>query len=416
MDNRYYYTRETCRLCESSELIKVVSIGESPISEKYVLSKDSKPDEVLVPLDLYMCKTCGHIQLIHIVYPNYLWSNFTFKTSRNNKLKIHYETWVKEVLSFAKESKNNFVLDVGSNDGTLLSIFQKNGIKQVLGIDPAKEIAEEATREGIETIADFMGLETSKKIVSDYGKADLITANNVYAHVDDVHAVTDGIISCLDPKGLFVFEVSYAMDVIDKKLLGTIFHEHMSYHSLSPILNYLKSKNMEVVNVSRSSLQGGSLVCFAQHINGPYKVSQSVQDLLELEKNYKIQSPETLFKFSEKLNNIKNQINILLDELKEKNKSIAGFASSRAATTLIKYFDIADKIDFIVDDNEDKHNKFTPGSRIEVLPSEKIYEKKPDYLIIFAWEWSEQIIKKHDRFISDGGTFIKIFPELSLTN
>ena len=406
--------KNDCRLCKSKNILKVVSIGDSPISEKYSSEKNSIPKDVLVPLDLYMCKDCGHVQIIHVVNPDFLWDNFTFKTSRNPKLINHYENYVKNILNFTIKMPKNFVLDIGSNDGTLLKIFKKNNFNEILGIDPAKEIAAEATSNGIKTIPDYMNKSNADLIKNKYGKANIITANNVYAHIDYMDELTDSIISLLDKEGIFVFEVSYLLDVIEKKLLGTVFHEHLSYHSLLPLIKFFEKKNMEIVEVIKNDLQGGSIVCYVQHKEGPYKITDNVKDLINIENEKKLDSPESLFKFSKELNFFKDEITNLINTISRDNEIIAGFGSARSATTLIKFFDIAEKIQFIVDDNKDKHYKFTPGSRIQVFPSEYIYENEPKYLIIFAWEHADKIIKKHEEFLKKGGSFIKIFPKIEI--
>ena len=190
---KLFNIKNDCRLCESENILKVVSIGDSPISEKYSNEKNSLPKDVLVPLDLYMCKNCGHVQLIHVVNPDFLWDNFTFKTSRNPKLINHYEDYVKNIINFTGRIHKNFVLDIGSNDGTLLKIFKKNNFKEILGIDPAREIAEEATSHGIKTIPDYMNKLNADLIKNEYGKANIITANNVYAHIDYMNELTDSI-------------------------------------------------------------------------------------------------------------------------------------------------------------------------------------------------------------------------------
>ena len=408
--------KNNCRLCESRDLMKIVEIGKSPVSEKYSDTYDQKPEDTTVPLDLYFCKECFHVQLIHVVDPDFLWDKFTFKTSRNIKLSNHYENYVKTLINFATKTKNNFVVDVGSNDGTLLKIFKNKGIKKILGVDPAKKIAEEANKNGVKTIPNYMNLNTSNEIKKNWGLADFVTANNVYAHIDDMNEVTDAIKNILDKNGIFSFEVSYLLDVLKKKLLGTIFHEHLSYHSLYPLIKFFKKKGLEIVDVTRNNLQGGSLVCFAQHRGGPYKISSNVTNLLKLEKESNLDNISSFKNFSKSLSDLKDNLNNTLDKILENKKTIAAFGSARSATTLIKYFDIASKINFIVDDNQEKHFKFTPGDRIRVYPSQEIYKKKIDYLVIFAWEHAEKIIKKHQNFIKEGGTFINIIPKLELIN
>ena len=409
-----FKTNQNCRLCKSKKLNKIVSIGESPVSEKYSDTGNKNEKQELVPLDLYFCDDCYHVQLIHVVNPDYLWSNFTFKTSRNKKLDNHYENYVENLFSFSNKTEKNFVLDVGSNDGTLLKIFMRKNVKKILGIDPAKNVVEEANKNGVKTIAGYMNKENSEKIKSEHGTADIITANNVYAHVDNMEEITKAIKSILKPNGLFVFEVSYLLDVINKKLLGTIFHEHLIYHSLKPLINFFKKMNLKIIDAQRNDLQGGSLVCYAQHVDGPYTESDRLKKLIELEEVSELDKKETFNKFSDELINLKKKINNKLDNLLKDKKKISGFGSARSATTLIKYLDISSKINFIVDDNKDKHFKFTPGDKIQVLPSEMIYKNKQDYVIVFAWEHTKKIIGNHKKFFKNGGKFISLFPNFEI--
>ena len=410
----FFKINDKCRLCSSTKLKKIVSIGESPISEKYSINKNDKINEKLVPLDLYFCDNCYHVQLIHVVNPDYLWSNYTFKTSRNKKIANHYENYIENLFEFSNKTQKNFVLDIGSNDGTLLRLFKRKNVKRTLGIDPAKNIAEEANKTGIETFIGYMNKENSEKIKQKHGRADIIIANNVFAHINDMKEITKAIKNVLNPDGLFVFEVSYLLDVINKKILGTIFHEHLSYHSVKPLINFFEKMQLKIVHVLRNNLQGGSIVCYVQHSDGPYSASDNLKKIIELEKSSRLDQKETFIKFSKELKNLKGKINLELDKLIKDKKKISGFGSARSATTLIKYLDISSKINFIVDDNKDKHYKFTPGDGIEVLPTEMIYKNKQDYVIVFAWEHTKKIINNHKKFIESGGKFISLFPNFEI--
>lgn len=403
-----------CRLCHSDKLEKVVQIGETPVSEKYSETKYQKPEDSLVPLDLYYCLQCSHVQIIHVVNPDFLWDKFTFKTSRNLKISQHYQNYVQDLIKFSVSKEKNFVIDIGSNDGTLLNIFKDNGFKKVLGVDPAKEIAEIATSNGTETIVGYFDTKIANDIKARFGLADFVTANNVYAHINNMDEVTEAIKIVLSEKGIFSFEVSYLPDVIQKKLLGTIFHEHLSYHSIRPLIKFFEKKGLEIINVKRNDLQGGSIVCYVQKKGGIFNVNNSVKEILNYEQKCEINDLKTFQNFSKELNLLKTELNNLLDKLNKEGKRVAGFGSARSATTLIKFLDIGDKFEFIVDDNKDKHNKFTPGSRIEVLPTDKIYEEKIDYLIVFAWEHFQKIIKKNEKFSKNGGKFINLFPSIEI--
>jgi len=218
--------------------------------------------------------------------------------------------------------------------------------------------------------------------------------------------------SIMRPDGIFVFEVSYLLDVIEKVLLGTIFHEHHSYHSLKPLVKFMNSFDMEIIDVERVTIQGGSLIGIAQIIGGPNKIKLSVKDLLALEEKKRLGSTDTLKNFSTKLNKLKNELSITLKKLKEDGKTIAGFGAARSGTTLITQMGLGNLIDYIVDDSDQKQGKYTPGDHIIVKPTNTIYEKKPDYVFILAWIHAKNIIANNQKYLDQGGQFITCFPEI----
>ena len=294
--NKLFSLRSSCRLCGCTDLELVVPLGNSPISEKY-LTKDNLLEETAkVPLDLYFCQSCTHVQLLAVVEPEFLWSDFTFKTANNPALVEHFFDISQRILKFNPINNNDLIIDIGSNDGTLLRCFKSLEYVNVLGVDPADVIAAEANKNGIPTINAFMNAETAEKIINEKGKASIITANNVYAHVDDMSALTQAIKSIMAEDGIFVFEVSYLLDVVEKMLIGTIFHEHLCYHSVKAMSLFLKLQGLELIHVERGPEQGGSLIGYAQFANGPRKTEVSVAQLLELEKNCNLDRPETIKK------------------------------------------------------------------------------------------------------------------------
>ena len=409
-----YSTRDTCRLCNSKDLELIVPLGKSPVSEKYLTKENLSEEQIRVPLDLYFCLECTHVQLLDIVEPDFLWSDFTFKTAHNPALVEHFHDLAQRILNFNPIGTNDLIIDVGSNDGTLLRCFIGAGYGNVLGVDPADVIAAEATKNGIPTINAYMNEATADKILKEHGKASVVTANNVYAHVDDLAGMTDAIKAILAEDGLFVFEVSYLLDVVEKMLLGTIFHEHLCYHSVRAMRRFLKSQGLELIHVERGPEQGGSIVGYAQFSGGPRDIQESVVKLLELEKERKLDRPETICGMYEGLESVKAEVRRLLSDLRKNGKSIAGFGAARAGTTLLSYFEIGHQIDFLVDDNKSKHYKFSPGDKIEVLPTSEIYHKRPDYLLILAWIHADKIIESHRRFIDEGGAFLRLFPGVNI--
>jgi 2-polyprenyl-3-methyl-5-hydroxy-6-metoxy-1,4-benzoquinol methylase len=414
--NELYKRRDTCRLCNSNKLELVISLGKSPVSEKYLTKENLAAEQERIPLDLYFCNNCSHIQLIDIVDPNFLWSDFTFKTGNKISLVEHMEETVKNILSFSTISKDGLIIDVGSNDGTLLKCFKEAGFYNVLGVDPADEIAEEASMNGIPTIIGYMDQQTATHISKKYGQADLVTAFNVYAHADDLSSMTEAIKFVLSADGLFVFEVSYLLDVVEKMLVGTIFHEHLSYHSVISINRFLRSHELELIHVERVSEQGGSLVGYVQFQGGSFKKQGSVDSLSKIEKELKLDQIEIFKDLNHRLELLKNEVRTLITNIRDNEKTIAVYGSARSGTTLLSYFEVGKEIEFIVDDNKLKHFKYSPGDKIKVLPPETIYENRPDYLLILAWMHTDMIIEKHGDYLKNGGKFIRVFPRLKVVS
>jgi SAM-dependent methyltransferase len=405
--------RDNCRLCEENILEQVVPLEPTPVAEKY-LSKDQLKDEELVcPLDLYMCESCGHVQLLDIIDPKFLYNDYTYSSGNSPGLVKHFSEYANNVIKKYNPEKNSLVVDVGSNDGTLLNFFKQNSLK-VLGVDPAKEIAEKATSQGIETLPEFMNLKVAREIKAKYGLAKIVTANNAFAHSDNLIEILESIKLIMKPDGIFVFEVSYLLDVIQKVLLGTIFHEHHSYHSLIPLIKFLKKFNLEIINVERVSIQGGSLIGTVQIIGGSQKISSSVKELVDLEVKEKLNSTETLKNFAKKIKTLKKELNEIFTKIKKEGKSIVGYGAARSGTTLITQMNLGKLIDYIVDDSPQKQGKFTPGDHILVKPTSTIYEKKPDYIFILAWIHAKNIIKNNKKFLDQGGFFIICSPEIKI--
>ena len=308
---------------------------------------------------------------------------------------------------------NKYVLDIGSNDGTLLKFFKEMGYK-VIGVDPAEEISKKANQDGIFTINGFFDLEMAENIKDKYSNASLITANNVFAHCDDLSGITDAVSKLLTPEGLFVFEVSYLVDVYQKTLFDTIYHEHLSYHSVTPLIKFFDSKGMTLIDVLKVNTHGGSIRCGIKNSSNA-EVKKSVETFVNLEKTLAFHDSNTFIKFSNKIEERKKELCDLLKKIKADKKSIAGFGAPAKATTLMYEFGLNnDILDFIVDDSPLKQGLFSPGLNIPVFSSSQIETLKPDYLLILAWNFADSIIKKNQKFIESGGKFIIPLPTLEV--
>lgn len=402
--------RATCRLCHSRKLELVLSLTPTPLANAFITAADLDKNEERFPLEVFFCNDCAHVQLLDVVDPAVLFRNYVYVSGTSPVFVNHFKNYAAEMIRKLQLGKEAFVVEIGSNDGTLLRFFKDAGLK-VLGIDPAEAIAAEATQTGIETIPAFFTSTLAETIKAQHGQADLIVANNVFAHADDLHDIVKGLRTLLKPHGVYVFEVSYLVDVYEKTLFDTIYHEHVCYHSVKPLRDFFKATGMELIAAQSVDTHGGSLRAMAQLAGGPHPVGPSVAEFIQREKLLGLDRAATLKGFSAKVNKLRDDLNALLKKLKGEGRRIAAFGAPAKATTLMLHFGIGPEyVDFIVDDSPLKQGLYSPGFHIPVVPSTEIYVRQPDYLVILAWNFAEPIIAKHARFQQNGGRFIVPVP------
>lgn len=407
------FKRSDCRLCGGCDLELVLQLKATPIEDDYVFADRLDEVQETYPLDLYLCNGCSHVQLLDVVSPELMFSDYTYMTSISLGLVEHFRRYVNELLERFNPPEGSLVVDIGSNDGTSLKFFKERGMR-VLGIDPAREIAKRATEAGIETLPNFFSLELASDIKRKYGPAAIITANNVYAHADNLVDITNGIRELLSGDGVFIFEVSYLVDIVQKVLFDTIYHEHLCYHSVKPLDSFLTSRGMQLIDIQRINTKGGSIRGTAQIAGGPRTLLPVVNELISLEKSLNFHLPEPYMALSAELKTIKNEFIDVMRDLKSKGKIIAGYGASATTTVLLHYLELGDVLSFIVDDNPRKKNTFSPGHHIPVLPSEELYRQKVDYVVIMAWNYADPIMKRHEKFIDQGGHFVIPMPKIKV--
>ncbi len=410
----YYKQRDNCRLCESKNLKLCFKLEPTPPANAFIYKEKILEKQIRFPLDIFFCEDCFHMQLLDIVDPNILFENYVYVSGTSPIFVKHFEEYTDYILEKFPQKVNSLILDIGSNDGTLLRFFKKNNLK-ILGIDPAKEICKKANLEGIETLNNFFNYEFSKYIKQNYGEVGIITANNVFAHVDELKDFIQGVKNLLSEDGIFVFEVSYVVDVIQKLLFDIIYHEHLSYHSVISLVSFFKKNDMELIEAIHVDTHGGSLRGIAKLKNGKHKVGKSVEKCVKLEMELGLNKLETYKEFFERLNIRKNELQKLFKKLKADNKTICGFGAPAKATTFMYQFGIDENIiDFIIDDSPLKQGLFSPGMHIPIYSSKKLYSEKPDYVVILAWNFAESIMNKHVKYTEMGGHFIVPLPKLQV--
>jgi len=407
-----FYLREDCRMCGEESLTKVMSLTPTPPGNDFLTQEELGREEPVYPLDLYFCEACHHVQLGHVVDPQILYQkNYSYVSATSAHFVNHLKNYAVEMADRFRLQSGDLVADIGSNDGTCLSFFKEQGMS-VVGVDPATDIAERATENGIETVADFFGYDLAVELREKYGAAKYITSHNACAHIDDLLDVVKGVEHWLAEDGVFVLEVGYLLDVYRNTWFDTIYHEHVDYHTVAPFEKLFARVGMELIAVDRISPQGGSIRVMVQKRGGAIERDSSVGALIALEHDLGLDKAETLFKFDCKISQVRDKLQKLLSSLKEDGKTIAGFGAPTKATTLMAHFGLDETLlDFIVDDNPLKQGLFTPTTHIPVLSADELYERKPDYLLILAWNFAEPIMKMHQKYRDEVGQFILPMPE-----
>jgi len=405
-----------CLLCESSNLVDVVPLEPIPIATPNfavpadpVLAREALEG---VPLDIFQCADCGHLQVGRIGNPDLQYRDYVYTTSLSLGLPDHFRRYAAQVVERYGVAPGAFVVEIGSNDGTLLRAFAESG-RRVLGVDPAAAIAAAATQNGIETIGDFFTEEMGRSIADRYGKADLIVANNMIANVPELHDYMRGIARLLADDGVFAFETQYGADVIDRNLLDTIYHEHISYFLVKPTVAFLKRFGFEAIDVERIPTKGGSIRVAAQVAGGKRPIASAVADLIAAEERNGAFSRAYFERLQRDLSAIKNDLSARVDAINARGKTVGGYGVSVGTTTLLPQFGLIDRLAFLADDDLKKPRFLEgPGYRIPVIGPDELYAQNAGAVVIFAWRYADSIIAKHRRFLDEGGEFIVPLPSV----
>lgn len=407
------HRRTDCRACTSTDLELVFALKPTPIGDDYVSQSRLGEVQPSYPIDLFMCKQCGLAQITDIIDPDVLYGNYIYVTQSSFGLNSHFQAYAENVVRRCQVAPGSLVMDLGSNDGTLLRSFKGLGMK-VLGVEFAAHIAEQATASGIETIGKFFERDLATQIVASHGHSRVVTANNVFANIDNLRSWVDGINILLADDGVFIFESYYLADLIDNMVFDFIYHEHLSSFSIKPMQALFASVGLELTAIERVATKGGSLRYFVQRPGGPMEKDGSVATLLAEEESKGIYRKETYDAYTAKIEALKQQTLQFLKQAKKENKTVAGFGASITGTTLIYHFEMGEYLDYLVDDNVAKQGRFSPGWHLPVLPSSAIYDRKPDYVLVLAWRFAETFMQKHQAYVDQGGCFVVPLPEFKI--
>ena len=399
-----------CRLCGGSSLFPFLDLGHTPPADNFLGNERLSQPEIYYPLQVVRCDECNFIQLDHVVAPEILYQNdYPYEASITRTGAEHFDEFAASIVKMLSMTSDDLAIDIGSNVGVLLSGFKNRNVR-VLGVDPAENIAKIAAENSIETIPDFFDEQVARQILAEYGKAKVLTASNVFAHIDDLVCLMAGVKLLMEEDGIFVIEAPYFAHLLHNLEYDTIYHEHLSYLSVSPLVRFFLSQGMEIFDIQQRDIHGGSIRIFVGKL-GRHEISSSVERLVGYEEKEGIYKTENLIEFANRVSQHRDELIWLLKSLKRNGSKIAGVSAPAKGMTLLNYCKIGtETLDFLTEKSKLKIGKYTPGGHIPILPDEALLEQNIDYALLLAWNFKDEIMKNLSDFRAKGGKFILPIP------
>ena len=403
--------KNNCRLCKCNNMQNFLDLGFSALSDNFLTIEQLDESESFFPLTVNSCLDCGLCQLGYVVPPELMFNkDYPYDSSTTKTGREHFTKMGIDICDSFNLKQNSLVIDVGSNSGVLLSAFKSKGMK-VLGIEPSSKLANIAIGKGVDTIIEFFSNKLVTKILDNYGKVSVITGTNVFAHIDDLDDFMLTADSLLDEDGIIIIEAPYLLHLIENMEYDTIYHEHLSYLSVKPMVEFCKKFGFEIFNISEQKIHGGTLRYFISRKNKK-QITQDVFDYLKIEDEKDLYSEEKLNHFANLVKNHRRTLLELLNDIKKDGKKIVAISAPAKGNTLLNYCKIDSEIlDYVTERNPLKIGKFTPGMHIPVYSDEKLLEDQPDYALILAWNFANEIIQNNSEYQEKGGKFIIPIPE-----
>jgi hypothetical protein len=399
-----------CRTCRGNKLTRFLDLGFTPPADSFLDKEQIRAPETYYPLEVMICEECALAQLSYVVPPEILYQHdYPYEASVTETGRLHWAEFAKSVKERLHLTSEDLAVDIGSNVGVLLQAFKEQGIRTI-GVEPASNIALIAEKRGIETINEFFCIEVARQIVEKKGQASVITATNVFAHVDDLDSFMEAISILLGPRGVFIIEAPYFVNLIDKLEYDTIYHEHLSYLSVKPLVMFFGRLGMEVIDVEQRDIHGGS---FRVHVSraGNLPVSRTVNDLLKMEQERGVQTLAVLDEFSQAVRRNRKELTWLLWSLKREGKRIAVASAPAKGMTLLNYCRLGtETFEFATEKSALKIGLLTPGSHIPVVPDDELLRRMPDYALLLAWNFADEIMSNLAEYRAKGGKFIIPIP------
>ena len=410
--NDICHRRTTCRVCGGRDLVRFLDLGLMPLVNRYLNSSDDGRDEPRFPLEILFCRACSLSQLSVVVDPKVLYSEYDYHSSVSKTFQQHCEEMAASQWREFGLTAQDFVVEIASNDGCLVSKFQKLGCK-VLGVEPAVNLAELANDAAVPTLNEFWSQAAADRILREHGPARLVVATNVLAHVDDLHGFFRAVASLLRPDGALVFEVPYMVNFMNRAEFDTAYHEHLSYFLLRPLKQALEANGLALANAQEFEIHGGSIRVTARPASGAPAPSDGVQRLLSWEEELGLHEEATYLRFASHVAMLKEELTAFVHALKARGKKLAAYGASAKGNILLNYCGIGkDMLDYVVDDTPAKQGKLYPGNHLPIVNRSQLHASPPNYLLLLAWNFVDEMVKNTAEYHARGGRYIVPIPSL----
>ena len=409
LDRAIYQVIDGCRSCGSTELMDILNLGVTPLADRLLTNDTLEDPEPSCPLTLSFCPDCSLVQILETVDPEVLFCNdYPYYSSVSPALLAHFKESAEEIMARRKLGADSLIVELASNDGYQLKNYVDNGIP-VLGIDPAEGPARRAIENGVNTRIEFFSQELAEQLVDEGVRADVLHANNVLAHVSDTNGFVAGIARILKDDGEAVIECPYLKDLIDHCEFDTIYHQHLCYFSVTALDKLFFRHGLHLNRVVRTSIHGGSLRLF---VGKSAARDKSVTELLEAEASTGLPDAACYSDFGERIRAFRQNLRSMLAKLRSEGERVVGYGAAAKACTMMSFVGIgSDDIEYIVDMNEFKHDRYMPGNHLQIRPVETLLEELPPYVLILSWNFAEEIVAQQSEYRSAGGKFIVPIPE-----